>query len=215
MPRQLAHVRATIPATVPAYPIARLSAPVKTGSNAAPSTHAARAKSLERNHHVQPSPRLRRAVAAVLLTAALPALSGCAAGFDSPVLRDYNPAVGVNVRTSGVWAMNMLVVMPESGRGTLVGALLNKTQTTDRLVGATVAAAPEKPPLQSTMQRSSVALAPDRLVELSDPTTVQVQGEAEPGEFLSLTLQFQRTKAIQVDVPVVDAAGPYADVPLP
>jgi hypothetical protein len=165
---------------------------------------------------VQPPQRLRRAVAAVLVAAALPALSGCASGFDSPVLRDYNPVVGVNVREGQVWAMNMLVVLPESGRGTLVGALLNKGQTSDRLVGATVSL-PEgdEATVQSTMERSSITLAPEQLVELSDPTTVAVEGDVVPGRFVDMTLQFQRAEPIQVKIPVVDAVGPYEDVPLP
>jgi hypothetical protein len=166
---------------------------------------------------VQPPQRLRRAVAAVLVAVALPALSGCASGFDSPVLRDYNPVVGVNVRDGEVWAMNMLVVLPESGRGTLVGALLNKGNAGDRLVGATVSLPPntEDATVQSTMERSSVTLAPEQLVELSDPSTVAVEGDVVPGRFVDLTLQFQRAEPIQVKIPVVDAVGPYEDVPLP
>jgi len=165
---------------------------------------------------VQPPQRLRRAVAAVLVAAALPALSGCASGFNSPVLRDYNPVVGVNVREGEVWAMNMLVVLPESGRGTLVGALLNKGQTTDRLVGATVSLPDsDESTVQSTMERSSVTLAPEQLVELSDPTTVAVEGDVVPGRFVDMTLQFERAEPIQVKIPVVDATGPYEDVPLP
>jgi copper(I)-binding protein len=165
---------------------------------------------------VQPPRRLRRAVAAVLVAAVLPALSGCASGFDSPVLRDYNPVVGVNVRDGEVWAMNMLVVLPESGRGTLVGALLNKGNASDRLVGATVSL-PEtdESTVQSTMERSSITLAPEQLVELSDPTTVAVEGDVLPGRFVDLTLQFQRAEPIQVKIPVVDAVGPYEEVPLP
>ncbi len=160
--------------------------------------------------------RLRRAVAAVLVAVALPALSGCASGFDSPVLRDYNAVVGVNVRDGEVWAMNMLIVLPESGRGTLVGALLNKGEAGDRLVGATVSLPPEdKATVQSTMERSSVTLVPEQLVELSDPSTVAVEGDVVPGNFVDLTLQFQRAEPIQVKIPVVDAVGPYEDVPLP
>ena len=165
---------------------------------------------------MQPPQRLRRAVAAVLVAAALPALSGCASGFNSPVMRDYNPVVGVNVRDGEVWAMNMLVVLPESGRGTLVGALLNKGNASDRLVGATVSLpANDTATVQSTMERSSVTLEPEQLVELSDPTTVAVEGDVVPGRFVDMTLQFQRAEPIQVKIPVVDAVGPYEEVPLP
>lgn len=158
---------------------------------------------------------VRRGIGAVLVGAALPLLSGCASGFDSPVLQDYNPSVGVNVRQGDVWAMNMLVVLPESGRGTLVGALLNKGPSGDRLVGATVESEPNEAPIQSSMQQSSVSLPPERLVELSEPTTVVVEGDVTPGRFVNLTLQFQRAEPVEVKIPVVAPEGAYADVPLP
>ncbi|HEX2174841.1 MAG TPA: hypothetical protein VHG70_02930 [Nocardioidaceae bacterium] len=171
---------------------------------------------------MQPSPRpstghpsRRRRALAAAVAVALPLLSGCASGFDSPVLQDYNPAVGVNVRDDGVWGMNLLVVASESGRGTLVGVLLNKTRRTDRLVGATVESEQGAPPLQSSMLRPSVVLPPERLVQLDEPPTVQVQGEARQGLFVQLTLQFERSQPIQVQVPVVSPEGPYEDVPLP
>lgn len=162
----------------------------------------------------QPS-RRRRGLAAALV-AVLPLLSGCASGFDSPVLQDYNPAVGVNVRDDGVWGMNLLVVAPESGsRGTLVGVLLNKTRAVDRLVGVTVESEQGAPPLRSSMLRPSIVLLPGRLVQLSEPPTVAVEGEARQGFFVELTLQFQRSEPIQVKVPVVAPIGAYEDVPLP
>jgi hypothetical protein len=172
---------------------------------------------------VQPSPRARRAhprslrvMAAAALAAALPLLSGCASNFDSPVLQDYNPVTGVNVREDGVWGMNMLVVFDEaSGRGTLVGTLLNTTRAEDRLVEASVTLGPDdEGELTSSLVRSSVPLPPERLVQLSDPQTVQVEGEVEPGLFVGLTLQFQRSEPIEVQVPVVPPEAPYADVPL-
>jgi hypothetical protein len=163
---------------------------------------------------VQVSVRLRRYLCTALLVVALP-VSGCASGFGSPVLQDYNPAVGVNVRDGDVWAMNMLVVLPESGRGTLVGALLNKTPRADTLVGATVQSEPEEAPIQSTMVRPSVPLPPERLVNLSDTPTVAVEGDVTPGRFVNLTLQFESAEQVQVKVPVLAPTGPYADVPLP
>jgi hypothetical protein len=158
----------------------------------------------------------RRWKAAAAVVASLPLLSGCASGFDSPVLQDYNPVTGVNVRQDEVWGMNLLVVLPESGQGTLVGALLNTTRPQDRLVDATVTPAPDdQAEVATTMVRQSVTLPPERLVELSDPQTVLVEGDVVPGRFVNLTLQFQRSEPIEVEVPVVAPEGPYADVPLP
>jgi hypothetical protein len=155
-------------------------------------------------------------MAAAALVAAPALLSGCASNFDSPVLQDYNPVTGVNVREDGVWGMNMLVVLDErSGQGTLVGTLLNNTRPEDRLVEASVTLGPgDEGELTSSLVRSSVPLPPDRLVQLSDPQTLQVEGEIEAGLFVGLSLQFQRSEPIEVQVPVVPLEGPYADVPL-
>jgi hypothetical protein len=162
------------------------------------------------------SARCRRLLAAAFVAAALPALSGCASNFGSPVLQPYNPSVGVDVRRDGVWGMNMLVVLPSSGgQGTLVGALLNQSGQTDRLVAAEVSAEPRQGSMSSTLVRPGAALEPGRLVEMSDPTTVAVQGDVTPGLMVDLTLQFQRSRAIHTQVPVVTPTGPYAQVPLP
>jgi hypothetical protein len=150
------------------------------------------------------------------VAAALPALSGCASNFDSPVLQQYNPSVGVDVRKGGVWGMNLLVVLPNSGgEGTLVGSLLNKSPRSDNLVAAVVRAEPRQGTLRSQLVRPGMTLARGRLVEMSDTTTVAVQGDVEPGLFVDLTLQFARSRAIHTQVPVVPPEGPYAQVPLP
>jgi hypothetical protein len=166
-----------------------------------------------------PSPRkpsrCRHGLAAALVAAALPVLSGCASSFDSPVLQDYNPAVGVNAREGDVWAMNAMLVTSESGHGTLVGALLNKSGRSDRLVEATVQGEPNEEPLSTSMVRSSVPLAPGDLVEMSEPPTVAVEGEVTPGSFVTMTLTFARAEPVQVEIPVVAPEGPYAQVPLP
>jgi hypothetical protein len=162
------------------------------------------------------SSRCRRLLAAAFVAATLPVLSGCSSSFNTPVQQPYNPTVGVDVRRGGVWGMNMMVVLPNSGgQGTLVGALLNKSRSTDHLVGAVVRAEPGEGSLRSTLVRPGAALQPGQLVETSDPTTVAVQGDVTPGLLVDLTLQFARSKAIHTSVPVVPPEGPYAQVPLP
>lgn len=163
------------------------------------------------------SSRRRRVLAAAVVAAALPALSGCASNFDSPVLQKYDPSVGVDVRKGGVWGMNMLVVLPEEGgEGTLVGGLLNKSPGTDRLVAASLRVEPGEgeSALRSTLERP-LTLQPGRLHEMSDPTTVAVEGDVLPGRFVDLTLRFARSRAIHTKVPVMPPEGPYAQVPLP
>lgn len=164
---------------------------------------------------MQRSRRLRRGLAAVFVAAATPALSSCASGFDSPVLQSYNPSVGVHVRDTPIYALNMLVVLSESGNGTLVGALLNKTNRPDALVAATVESEPDEQRISSSMLEPTVPLPPERLVNLSETPTVAVRGDVTPGRFVTLTLTFQSAEQIEVKIPVVAPEGPYEEVPLP
>jgi hypothetical protein len=160
--------------------------------------------------------RLRKGVAALCVAAALPVLSGCASGFDSPVLQSYNPTVGANVRGGDIYALNMLVVASDSGRsGTLVGSLLNKTASRDDLLAASARSQPGEPQVRSSMVRPDVPLVPERLVELSEPPTMVVRGDLVPGRFVTLTLVFRRAEQIRVQVPVVAHEEPYDEVPLP
>ncbi|MGH3366102.1 MAG: hypothetical protein ACRDOY_02745 [Nocardioidaceae bacterium] len=158
---------------------------------------------------------MQRSLAAALMAGTLPVLSGCASGFDSPVQQDYNPTVGVNVRDGEVWALNLMVVMPETGRGTLVGALLNRTGRADALVDATLRPDAGEPPVKASMLRSSVSLSPAQLVETSQPPTVAVDSNITPGRFVTATLEFEQAAPIEAKIPVLAAEGAYADVPLP
>jgi hypothetical protein len=159
--------------------------------------------------------RRRRGLAVALVAAALPVLSGCASNFGSPVLQDDNPVTGVNVRQGGVWGLNMLVVLDESGQGTVVGALINNAARDDRLVEVTLEAERGRGPVRTSLVRQQVTLPPDQLVEMSEPPTVAVQGDVQPGLFLGLTLRFQRAEPIQAQVPVMAPEGPYAEVTIP
>jgi hypothetical protein len=116
---------------------------------------------------------------------------------------------------SEVWGMNLLVVLPEGGSGTLVGALLNRAGRPDRLVEATVTSEAGEEPVRSTLLQPQVELQPDRLYEMSATPTVRVEGDVAPGRFVDLSLRFARSAPIDVKVPVFRPEGPYADVPLP
>ena len=164
---------------------------------------------------MQPARRLPRGLVAVLVAATLPLLSGCACGFDSPVMQHYNPTVGANIRNPDVYALNMTLVTSDSGRGTLVGSLLNKAPTRDALVGAAVRSEPGEPAVRSSMLTSNVPLMPERLVDLSQPPTLAVRGDPTPGRFIGLTLQFRHAQPVHVQIPVVENTGPYSEVPIP
>jgi hypothetical protein len=156
--------------------------------------------------------RLRRLVvfAAVLLC---PVLAGCGAGFHAETNEIYQPGPGITVRNTSVYALNALVVTDGRGDGTLVAGLLNKRPQPDALQSVSVTSSSGRR-LQTTITGGTVALPPQKLVQLADTGAVRVSGTLLPGTICSLALTFQNSAPIQVRIPVVTSAPPYDTVPV-
>jgi len=150
-----------------------------------------------------------------LLTAAVlaPLLAGCGSGFQAETNQIYQPGQGISVRDTAVYGVNMLIVSDGEGNGTLVGALINQAETTDRLVGASVRPTSGKA-LDTTIVPGRVPLPPHQAVQLADDGDVRITGKLLPGAYYVLTLTFHHAAPIETQVPVVPAAGDFADVPV-
>ena len=73
----------------------------------------------------------RRRIAVLALAVSVPALSACTNGFDNQTDAVYQPAVGVNDRSSEVDVLGAMVVAPEKGKdGVFIASLANNDQTT-------------------------------------------------------------------------------------
>jgi hypothetical protein len=151
---------------------------------------------------------LRGAAAALGLLLA----AGCGANFDAQTNKIYQPAAGVNDQEGQVHAFNVLVVHSD-GRGTLIGALLNKAGRGDALVAVTGRS--ERSDLTAEIDGAQLELPPDQLAQLGDDAAVSISGEGlNLGATVEITLRFQNAGPVTLEVPVVARSGDYATVPV-
>lgn len=149
------------------------------------------------------SPIQRRAAIAALLLA--PALTAC--GFHVQTDQVYQAAVGPNERDGDVDILNAVIVSAQDGSGTFAGTLVNNDTTTDNSLDSV-----SGPGI--TASRRAVEIPAADAVNLGESGLVTISGEEiEPGTFVELTFAFSGGDSVTVDVPVVAAEGPYADVP--
>jgi hypothetical protein len=152
----------------------------------------------------------RRRIAVLALAVSVPALSACTNGFDSQTDAVYQPAVGVNDRSSEVDVLGALIVAPEKGtNGVFIATLANNDQTEgDTLtavdgqgVEVTLGDVPPIPP------GGAVNLASAKI------GGVPVTGAAvKPGSYVLIRLTFANADPVTVNVPVVVDDGPYASL---
>jgi hypothetical protein len=164
-------------------------------------------------------------IAVLSVVVALPLAAGCAAGTSAQTQKQYQPAVGADDREGQVYALNMLVVADDQGRGTLVGTLINQASCPDYVVdiqavddkggGVETGALPAAKTLDtpegcpSTAPDKGLALPSQVPAKFPDDALVQLDSpHASPGTFVTLTLRFQEAAPLEIDVPV----QPVSDV---
>jgi hypothetical protein len=151
------------------------------------------------------TPNQRRVAVAALLLA--PALTAC--GFSAQTDQVYQPAVGVNDRSGSVDILNALIVSGEDGSGTFAGTLVNKDTTTDDRLDSVSGEG-------ITASRRTVDVPAAGVARLAQSGDVSLAGDRiVPGNFVEITLTFEGGQTTTVSVPVVEAGGDYAEVPLP
>ncbi len=173
-----------------------------------------------------PSPTSRnqpaRAALAALALAATCALSACGVGFDAQTTKIYTAPEGTDVRDGDVKGLNLLLVDNGDGSGTLVAALVNQADEVDSL--QTIVAtdtdadgADEAVDLEVSGFDEPVELPAGKLVQLADgdPVIALTGDTIAAGGFVQVTMTFTRAGSITADIPVVERAEPYADVPVP
>ena len=152
---------------------------------------------------------IRRKLALVLGSVALAVSALSACGFDAATDRPYTPGVGVNDQEGRIDVLSAVVVSTTAGQGRFVASLSNQDQTEAGMFdslspagGSTVEAAEFEP----------IEVPPGELVNLVDKTAIDLTGEFEAGDFVSLTIGFASGESATMDIPVVDNAGYYADL---
>jgi hypothetical protein len=151
------------------------------------------------------SPIQRRVAIAALLLA--PALTAC--GFNEQTDQVYQAALGVNDRSDNVYVLNGLIVSGVDGSGTFAGTLVNTDTTADDTLDSVSGTG-------ISASTPDVAVPAGGTARLAESGDVTLEGAAiVPGKYVQITLGFSSGQTTTMKVPVVAAAGDYADVPLP
>ncbi len=152
----------------------------------------------------------RRRIAVLALAVSLPALSACTNGFNNQTDAVYQPAVGINDRSSEVDVLGALIVSPEKGKaGVFIASLANKDQTQDDKLTQVQGQGVE-------ITSSTIPTIPaGGLVNLAaeDVGGIPVTGAGvKPGSYVLLRLTFEKADPVTMRVPVVLDVGPYASI---
>ena len=156
------------------------------------------------------SPRLRSA-AATLLAATAIALAGCSGtGVGAQTNQQYQAGVGANLRTGQVQLYNALAVDNEDGTATLSAVIVNTSEETQKLDAASATTS------DGTSVDSQIAPAivgPGDSFDTGPAATVVFSGgDMKAGDYVTLTLAFDKAGDVTVDVPVVTRTEMYSDV---
>lgn len=151
----------------------------------------------------------RRPLSAAALLLCVPALTAC--GFDLPTDQVYTPGIGTNDRSSTVNVLHAAIVSEESGEGVFIAALVNKDLREDDALTDLAGSGADAD--LSVTPPGQITVGPETLVQLNDEGGIQLSGErVEPGNFVEVTLTFERGEPVTMDVPVVARSGAFADV---
>ncbi len=145
----------------------------------------------------------------------LGALAGCGAGFDAQTNQPYQPAAGVTVRTSEVYAVNTLVVTDGEGNGTVVTSLINQASEPDKLVALTAEDSEGAGVDVSPLPDGGLELAPRQALQTATDGALRISADTlQAGGLITLAFEFESASRVEVEVPVVAASTQYADVPI-
>ena len=155
------------------------------------------------------SPRLRSA-AATLFAATAFALAGCSGtGVDAQTNQQYQAGVGANLRTGQVQLYNTLAVDNGDGTATVSAVIVNTSDETQKL-DAVSASTADGTTLES--QTAPAIIGPGDSFNTGPAGTIVLTGGAEAGDYVTLTLAFNRAGDVSIEAPVVTRTEMYDDV---
>ena len=157
------------------------------------------------------SPWLRSAAATLIAATAL-ALAGCSGtGVHAQTNQQYQAGVGANLRTGEVQLYNTLAVDNGDGTATLSAVVVNATDETQKLDSATATTTSGGNPVDVTTAPALIG-ARDSLNTGPAATVVLTGGTVKPGDYVTLTLSFDKAGDVTIEAPVVDRTKMYDDV---
>ena len=151
-----------------------------------------------------------RAVAATLFAATAVALAGCTGtGVDAQTNQQYQAGVGANLRTGQVQLYNTLAVDNGDGTATVSTVIVNASEETQKL-DAVSASTADGTTLES--RTAPAIIGPGDSFNTGPAGTIVLAGGAEAGDYVTLTLAFDRAGDVSIEAPVVTRTEMYDDV---
>jgi hypothetical protein len=149
---------------------------------------------------------LRRTLALGLAgLAATAALTAC--GFDYPTDRINNVTSTANYREGTVYILNAAVVAKQANSGTFIATFVNNDQT-DAVTLQSMSG--DNTAIGQVNLSQPLSVPANGLVSLADTQGIPVNGTFDPGQFVTLTFQFDNGESATLDVPVVVDDGQWA-----
>jgi hypothetical protein len=149
--------------------------------------------------------------AAIGVTAlAMPVLAGCHAGKDAPTLQQGSSGNGAEVSRSDIQIDNATLVAgnPGSKRAAFLGTVYNPTDAPDALLSIAAGSAPAK------LLPEPIPLPARQAVPIQTAKAAQagfVGLEGEPGQYVTVTMTFQRAGEAVFRALIVPPSGYYAE----
>lgn len=167
--------------------------------------------SLDGSRNPVASVRLRRATAVVAALTATLGLSACGTSFDAQTNQQYQAAIGADLRTGPVLALNTLFVDNGDGTATLSTTFVNKSDEEQTLQGVLVAVGDEAPVMVEPASDVVVPVGVSRRVGEDGEIVVELDA-LSAGVYADAAFTFEPAGDIEIETPVVARSDIYDDV---
>lgn len=157
--------------------------------------------------------RRRRLAATALATTALLALGGCGTGFSAQTNQVYQAGVGADYRGE-IDVLNTLLVANDDGTATLSTSMVNNSDAEQTLAGVTATTLKgQELPVVSTETKLPLRRGVLSTVGgAADAGGFWVSKGATAGDYVRLTLTFDKAAPVTLEAPVVGRSEEYAKV---
>lgn len=157
------------------------------------------------------SVRLRRAAAAAAALTATLGLSACGTSFGAQTNQQYQAAVGADVRSGPVLALNTLFVDNGDGTATLSTTFVNKSGDEQVLRGVMVSVGDDAPVMVEPSSQVEVPVDGSRHVGKDGEVVVELDA-LTGGTYADTVFTFDSAGEVEIDAPVVRRTAMYDDV---
>jgi hypothetical protein len=148
-------------------------------------------------------------ISALLAIPVLALAAGCAAGNNAQTLQPYSPADGIVANSGNVRVLNALVVADPGGNtGVVSMTIVNRGTRLDGLTNLTSSSGA----VDFTGTRNLPPRVAVRFGATTEPAATISGLTAKPGQTITLSLTFQRSRPLRIATVVLPATGAYSSL---